>query len=131
MLSVFAYGFLRLTGRLLTQGLTVGLTPTLNLFPILRFLPKYRKTLNIFNEVCQKTLDDVSFAMDVALASDEDNFVKSFFKADGPNYSRVEVQFVIRDLMVGGSETSAIQVSILEQVFPCCRLEIQINNGAN
>lgn len=86
-----------------------------NLFPSLRYLPPVRRRIEDFSALQRWLLDFLQRKIDETLSREEDDdtasFIRSFIEAEGRNsYDRDELLFILRDMIVAGSETSATTV---------------------
>jgi len=91
-LNAVIHGFLRSTFDLLP----------VDVFPLLRFLPKMRRSLAVsaaFNNhlfrIITRTIE----------ASDEDSFVRYYMNREGSKLDREQLEFIVRDLVLAGTET--------------------------
>jgi len=84
----------------------------LTLFPIFRFIPMFRRHLFEALKLHEWVLDFARRNIDAALSNDtEQSFVTCFANAEGRDkFDREELVYILRDLIVAGSETSSTMV---------------------
>jgi cytochrome P450 len=90
-------------------------TVPVNLFPVARFLPSMRRHIANFKETNRWLLEFADRQIDETLASNDDDdsksFIRSFVNAERRrSFDRTELLFILRDLLVAGSETSTATV---------------------
>jgi cytochrome P450 len=78
--------------------------------PILRFIPRYKRILQEAVEMQEYQLQFFREGIERSLCSSEESFVKSFIERQGGTYEKRELWFILRDLLVAGSETTANSV---------------------
>jgi len=78
--------------------------------PALRFLPKYRAVMKEAFEHMDEQIDFISEELDKSLTSSEGSFTKLFIERHGEQYSRDEIRFMLRDLLIAGTETVSVSL---------------------
>ena len=80
----------------------IGDTPVIDLFPLLRFVPKLRRafvTLIAFNN---QLFHIIRNCIETA---EEDSFVRYYVNREGCNLDREQLEYIVRDFVMAGSET--------------------------
>ena len=86
------------------KSVAQSMLPELNFFPLLRFLPHYRKHIRHALDACKQWSDIVDAGIDMAMAEeDRESFAKSYLKSD-PN--RKLLNRYIWDLFGAAVETT-------------------------
>ena len=103
------------TGRYLSDGVIYylkSLHPVFDLFPILRFLPMLRDLLENIDSRSKKWKEFFDTKVDECLkdTSGRENFVQEFAQEAGDYFDKTELYFIIKDLINGGTDTSATQL---------------------
>jgi cytochrome P450 len=97
--------------RVVKRGLELFLVAEsgqLNMFPILRFLPNYRDVIAEYPKVTRKLFELLNNEIDECVKNDIDCFATSYIKrTSNRDEDREDLLFLMRDLIFGGSETSA------------------------
>ena len=76
----------------------------IDIFPLLRFLPKMRRSLAVLVDVHNQLSRIVTRNIET---SDEESFVKYYMNREGSKLDREQLEFIARDLVLAGTETSA------------------------
>jgi cytochrome P450 len=100
--------------------------PVLDIFPIVENLPKYRtimKDLKVTSEKITKFYVD-KIRECINRDDDDENFVKEYIKKAGANCDLEELMFIIRDIVMAGTETTSTFLSWC-LVTICNRPELQ------
>jgi len=90
-----------------------SLNPILNLFPIARYLPPFRKLLKDIIPEEQKIKQFFSrLITECKDCSDEGrgNFVTEFFKRVGDDFDQTEFYFIMKNFLAGGANTGVTQI---------------------
>ena len=94
--------------------------PELDFIPALRFLPHFRRRVTTHMQLFEDVIRFLDASAEECLvdgrsssSSDEEtmedcSFVRSYVEAEGPGYDRQQFLCTLRDLFVGGMETSAL-----------------------
>jgi len=91
-LSAVSHGFL--------QNL-VDVVPV-DMFPLLRFLPKLRRSFAVSAAFHYQLFRIITRNIE---ASAEDSFVKYYMNREGSNLDREQLEYIVRDLVLAGTET--------------------------
>jgi len=90
---------------------------TLNMAPVVRFLPVFRKKIDLLRLSSENLLKaiEVGIAM-IKSSNSEPSFIGRFLEIEGSNYNHKDLLFVLRDLCLGGTETvsSTLQWAVVE-----------------
>jgi len=81
-----------------------------DLIPLRRFLPRYKDILQDTSRIVNFLYDSINECVDRSLLADEDSFVKRFVEREGEKYDRDELEYIVSDLLVAGSETTATSI---------------------
>jgi len=103
------------TGEYLSEGVIYclkSLHPTFDLFPIVRFLPMFRELLRDIDSRSKKWKAFFDGKVDECLKDTDgkENFVRAFAEEAGENFDKTELYFIMKDLLIGGTDTSATQL---------------------
>lgn len=80
----------------------------LNAMPALRFLPHFRKLIDILSSEMHKFYGLTEMKIDELLAVEgNESFVSCFARQEGPGFDREQLIFELKDLVAGGSDTSS------------------------
>ena len=80
----------------------------MNIFPFLRFLPKYKKVLQRCHELDAKIFELIEERIQESLSGEtEESFISCFVQEDGPEYDRKQLMYTLRDLFLAGTETTS------------------------
>jgi cytochrome P450 len=94
----------------LAETLHTGLTSDvrkIDYCPILRFLPRFKKLLREAFEIQDNYMQFIQVGIETSLKSGEESFSKRFVQREGQEYEKDELRFILRDLLLAGSETTA------------------------
>jgi len=75
----------------------------IDMFPLLRFLPKMRHSLAFATGFHNQLFHIIRSSIET---SDEDSFVRYYMNREGSNLDREQLEFIVRDFVIAGSETS-------------------------
>jgi len=90
---------------------------TLNLAPVLRFLPRYSKKISVLAQCHETILNCVKEGIESSKSIEcESTFVRRFIEIQGPDYDRQELLYTVRDLCLASSGTvsTALQWAMVE-----------------
>jgi len=90
-------------------AMTKSFHPIFDLFPLVRFIPKFRQMLKDLvprGKQLHRTLQDKAEKCQIDPSGDE-NFVTEFIKQAGSSLDKTDIPFIIRDLLGAGMETSS------------------------
>jgi len=73
-----------------------------DLFPLLRFLPKMRRGIGKAIDLQRRLFDIIRYNIETA---DEDSFVRYYQNHEGSKLDREQLEYIVRDLFMAGSET--------------------------
>jgi len=99
--------------RDLTQGIHKFINHArrqVDLLPARRFLPRYKAIINDASKIKSFLVAEVEEWFDRSLLNDENSFIKSFIEREGEQFDRAELKYIIYDLLVAGSETTATTI---------------------
>ena len=82
----------------------------LDVIPLLRFLPSFRRNLSKMKEAARDFLRLVDKEVTKSLESPNESFVKSFVTREGDNFDRNELLHIVRDFTIGGIDTSVATI---------------------
>lgn len=87
-----------------------NLDPAIDLAPIIRFLPYYRKKIAALDKAQAEILEGIEEALQYIKSdkSEEASFAKRFVEIQGPNYSHQDLLYILRDLSLGSADTTAV-----------------------
>jgi len=74
-----------------------------DMFPLLRFLPQIRRSLAVLADFHHQLFRIITRSIET---SDEDSFVRYYMNRKGSNLDREQLEYVVRDLLLAGTETS-------------------------
>ena len=82
------------------------------LFPLLRFLPKMRRTFSTLVALNNQFSHTITNNIETA---EEDSFVRYYMNREGSNLDREQLEFIVREFVLAGSETttSTLQWALL------------------
>jgi len=94
------------------ETLNKTIHPVFDLFPLARFVPPFKGLLKDVATHSRKLNAFYAERVKECLAnsSEENNFVKEFMKEAGTRFDETDAAFVVRDFVIGGTETSATQI---------------------
>ena len=85
----------------------VSADPVYEVFPIVAHLPRYKKKLADMLPVSKKLMRFLRDKIRDCVESDADeNFVAEYVKRVGQNFDETELRFILRDFVMGGTETT-------------------------
>ena len=94
-----------------TQLFMENLSMDLDIVPMARFLPSYRKKIKTSMEANQMCLDLIKQEMAETMArSAKNSFLEMFVDKAGPEYDQEDLLYIIRDLIMGGSDTLIVTI---------------------
>jgi cytochrome P450 len=77
--------------------------------PIIRFLPSFRKKIQKLTGAHERLMAQIDKAIEQNKRNpSERNFVTRFIEIEGPNYSHIDLMYVLRDLSFAGADTVGI-----------------------
>ena len=79
----------------------------LDIMPWVRILPTIKKKIAIGRNAFDLYMDLMKAEVEKSLKSDEDSFVKQYVEAKGGEYDREQLNFIVRDLLMAGTDTTA------------------------
>jgi cytochrome P450 len=88
----------------------VQLSPEVDIFPVLRYLPRTRRKIRdcgVARESLAAFCEQNITACLQKTTNNDDNFVRSYVDAEGPAFDRVDLNYTLRDLIVAGTDTVA------------------------
>ena len=87
--------------------------PLFDIFPFAVYLPPYRSKLTALHPVSEKWYKffQTKIHESVEKKDVQDNFVVEYMKKTGNNYDEKELIFILRDLIVAGTDTTSMQLS--------------------
>ena len=105
-------------GRFLSDGLLTYMNsfhPTLDLFPISRFLPKLKKIIEEVKKISYewKKYFDQQVKECLENSSNEDNFIQGFKKLSGKSFDPTEPYFIMKDFLLGGTNQTMWVIILL------------------
>ena len=74
-----------------------------DLLPILRFLPQVRRAITTTTAINDQLFDIIRNSIET---SDEDSFVSYYMNREGSKLDREQLEYIVRDLILAGTETS-------------------------
>jgi len=74
----------------------------IDLFPVLRFIPKLRRALAVLISFHDQLIRGVRNCIEIA---EEESFVRYYMNREGCNLDREQLEYVVRDFVIAGSET--------------------------
>src|SRR6218665_3419929 len=84
---------------------------TLNMAPIVRFLPMFWKTIDSLRKYGQELLKAIDVGIEYVKSNDsEPTFVGRFLEIEGTNYDRQDIRYIVRDMTFGSTDTVSITV---------------------
>lgn len=84
-------------------------SPEIDIFPILRLLPSYKRKIADGVNRFKRLLTFVEANTEACLRNetDPDNFVNTYIEIEGADYDKRELAYILRDLTFAGSDTSS------------------------
>ena len=79
----------------------------LDIMPWVRILPTIKKKIAIGRNAFDLYMDLMKAEVEKSLKSDEDSFVRQYVEAKGGEYDREQLNFIVRDLLMAGTDTTA------------------------
>jgi len=88
-----------------THSLLHGLSDMfpIDVFPLLLFLPKMHRAFAIATDFHNQLFHIITSSIETA---DEDSFVRYYMNREGCNLDREQLEYIVRDLIIAGTETS-------------------------
>jgi len=74
-----------------------------DLLPVLRFLPQMHRAIITSNAFSDQLFDIIRSSIE---ASDEESFVRYYMNREGSKLDREQLEYIVRDLVLAGTETS-------------------------
>jgi len=74
-----------------------------DLLPVLRFLPQMHRAIITSNAFSDRLFDIIRSSIET---SDEESFVRYYMNREGSKLDREQLEYVVRDLVLAGTETS-------------------------
>lgn len=84
--------------------------PIMDIVPLLRFLPAYRKKLTNDAESHVELQRCIAVGIKSALSEEENNFVKRFIQLEGPDYDKEQLFYLLRDFSHGAMDTTSATI---------------------
>ncbi len=79
---------------------------SLNMVPIVRFLPMFWKKINSLGKYGQELLRAIDVGIEYVKSHDsEPTFVGRFLEIEGVNYDGQDIRYIVRDLIFGSTDT--------------------------
>src|SRR6218665_351010 len=79
---------------------------TLNMAPIVRFLPMFWKTIDSLRKYGQELLKTIDVGIEYVKSNDsEPTFVGRFMEIEGINYDHQDLLYIVRDMVFGSTDT--------------------------
>lgn len=75
--------------------------------PFLRYIPPFKESLARTTDCCKKIYGLVETEIARSLDNRGNCFVCSFVQKEGPDYDREQLNFMLRDMMVAGTDTTS------------------------
>ena len=86
-------------------------SPDLDIVPMARFLPSYRKKIRTASEVNKMWLDLIEQEMaETMKRSAKNSFVEMFVDKAGPEYDHEDLLYIVRDLIMGGADSMIVTI---------------------
>src|SRR6218665_3075211 len=83
-----------------------NLDPSIDMAPLLRFLPMYRKKIATMVSCRDRILSGIEDGVELNKSSHtEPSFVRRFLEDQGPEYNHNDLLYILRDMCLGGSGT--------------------------
>lgn len=75
--------------------------------PFLRFIPRFRDKITRIRTCCAKMHSYIETEIDRCLQSRKKCFVSEYIKQEGDHYDQEQLNFIIRDMIIAGTDTTA------------------------